>query len=147
MKKYLLTIAALIIVLLPAQALATGWGEQVPLQFKLMRTGAGQTNESLRLAYNRDLGRSGGSGSGSSQGQFQSNMNNVIQVTETYEIILNGDNNTVSTKGTVLNGEQASGETTQDGTNTVSANNKTQISNDASDSQSTQITNTITGNP
>jgi hypothetical protein len=136
MKRYLfqvLVLALLICLLIPVQAAAQGWGEQQPLQFKLNRAGNAQYNESLRLGFNRDLGglnssNSGGSGSDS---HFQDlrNLNNVIEITETYEIVLNGNNNNVSTKGLVLNGDQDSATTTQDGSNKVSANNSTKNNN------------------
>ena len=100
---------------------ALGWGDQVPQQFKLNFLGSGQANENLRLAYNRDLsGASGGLGSINTEARLQdlNNQNNVIEITENNEIILNGNDNTVNTKGVLLNGEQDSETTNQDGTNT-----------------------------
>ncbi len=51
--------------------------------------------------------------------QYAQPMNNVIQVTENYEIILNGSNNTVTTNGAILNVDQNSDGGTQDTGNTL----------------------------
>ena len=134
MKRYFFFVFAILIFLsIPLRAIAAGWGEQQPLQFKLNSNGSAQTNESLRLSYDLNLGHANGSSSGSSNGgsgelQESRNLNNVIEISETYAITLNGNNNNVSTQGLILNGDQASGTTNQKGTNTTSANNSTHIS-------------------
>jgi len=77
MRRYLvLVLASLVWLAVPLKA-AAEWGEQAPLQFKLTRAGASQTDESLRLSYNVNLGgvratASASSSSGSSSANSSS---------------------------------------------------------------------------
>ncbi len=100
--------------------------------FKLNNPSLQLSSENTRFAFNRASASGTGSGGGSGltvngtyydkyQYQNAQPMNNVIQVTENYEIILNGDNNTVSTTGAVLNVEQQSEGSTQDTGNALTA--------------------------
>ena len=71
------------------------------------------TREQMR----QTLAASGSGGLGSASAQTQTTMNNVVQITENYEIVLNGDNNVV--RGGGYNGDQASTGTQQSSDNQV----------------------------
>ncbi|MCP4210212.1 MAG: hypothetical protein GY764_01920 [Halieaceae bacterium] len=133
-KRILGSLIGLLLPLGSQSLVAAGWGEQQSLQFRLI--GMGRYNESLRLNFNQyaaTSGSAGGSYLDESQSEDIANQNNVIQITENYEIVLNGDSNLVDTKGTVLNGEQDSETTSQDGNNALSSNTSrtSQLANDA----------------
>ena len=81
---------------------ADGFSTAHTEQFKLNSNSMMATEESLRAAYNAASRSASGSASGTTASQGSSNMANVIQTTENYSIILNGDNNTVGSQaGTV----------------------------------------------
>jgi Flp pilus assembly protein TadG len=105
-------------------ALAQGWGEQAPLQFKYINQGV--TNE----VYRNQLGTTAaaassssslGSGSGSGLGQASSQLNNAVQLNEnnTYNVTITGDGNYLNVTGSTVNAQQTSTGTKQTTTNSL----------------------------
>ncbi len=128
----LLTLATLAAT--PAQA--DGFARPGTLQFRLNTPGLGVSRESLRAGLNAAsaaeeraaAAAAGGGEAADVRAQSQSNMANVIQVTENYEIILNGDGNTVTTRAGGVTGTQDGTGVSQVADNTIS----TQSSNSTS---------------
>jgi hypothetical protein len=124
--------AVVLLLAAPYPCLANSFTQETSMVFKLNNPSLQLSSENTRFAFNRASASGTGSGGGSGltvngtyydkyQYQNAQPMNNVIQVTENYEIILNGDNNTVSTTGAVLNVEQQSEGSTQDTGNALTA--------------------------
>lgn len=113
------------------QCLANSFTQETSMVFRMNNPALQLSAENTRLAANRASSSSGGGGGSGGltvngtyydkyQYQYAQPMNNVIQVTENYEIILNGDNNTINTTGAVLNVDQQSDGSTQDTGNSLS---------------------------
>jgi hypothetical protein len=121
----LLTLAGIAV----TPAYADGFARPGTLQFRLSTPGLGISRESLRAGLNaasaaQERAAAAASGSGEAadvRAQSQSNMANVIQVTENYEIILNGDGNTVTTRAGGVTGTQDGTGVSQVADNTISA--------------------------
>lgn len=115
--------AALAALLLPGVVHAgDGFAYPHTLPFKLNSEGMAVSRESLRLGYNNATRAAAASGSGSATGQSNTNMANVIQTTENYEIVLNGDNNAVNTQAGQLTGTQHDSGSNQNADNQVLSN-------------------------
>lgn len=107
-------------------ALAQGWGEQAPLQFKYSNQGI--SNE----VYRNQLGMSaaaaaassssGGSLSGGGLGQASSQLNNAVQLNEanTYNVTITGNGNYLNVSGSSVNAQQTSTGTSQTSSNSKS---------------------------
>lgn len=121
----------------PATARADGFATPHTLPFKLNSSGLAVQRESLRANLNAS-GAGASSGAGDSTGQANSNMANVIQVTENYEIILNGSGNTVTTQAGKLDSVQDGTELTQRADNEIRANNQTSVTTTSSGSGAVQ---------
>jgi hypothetical protein len=110
----------------PGVALAQGWGEQAPLQFRYLSQGV--TNE----VYRNQLGTSAAAaaasssslsgGSGGGIGQASNQLNNAIQLDshDTYNVTITGDGNYLNVTGSTVNAQQTSTGTTQTTTNSKS---------------------------
>ena len=119
------TLAALLCTTASPPARADGFSRPHSLQMRLAAPGMNVTRESMRGSLNREAQAVGGASAaqGDVKAQSQSSMANVIQLTENYEIVLNGDGNTVSTTTGGVAG-------TQDGTGlTQRADNQIQLNN------------------
>lgn len=88
-------------------------------QFKLNAAGMGVSRETLRA----NLNAAARSAAGTSQGN--SNMANVIQNTENYEIVLNGNGNTVDTASGGIKGTQDGAGLGQTANNQIYTNSQT----------------------
>ncbi|MGH6725360.1 MAG: hypothetical protein ACREB8_02295 [Pseudolabrys sp.] len=113
------------IVGLSGAALAQGWGEQAPLQFRYSNQGI--SNEVYRnqlgmtaaaAAASSSSGLSGGGG----LGQSSSQLNNAIELNgnNTYNVTVTGDNNYLNVSGSSVNAQQTSTGTTQSSSNSTS---------------------------
>lgn len=105
------------VLLAPAAGIAGGFESTATLGFKLNAAGMNVSREQMRQNLNASA-----SGSGSVAAQTQSNMSNVVQITENYDIVLNGTGNTVNSGGG-YSGQQAttgSKQTTDNQINTQS---------------------------
>lgn len=98
-----------------APALAGGFERPASLEFRLNAAGMGVYREQLRQSLNAQAS------SGSIAAQTQSNMSNVVQVTENYDIVLNGDGNTINSGGG-YSGQQASTDSNQTTDNQINTN-------------------------
>lgn len=129
-----ITAAVLLVVAAPAPGLADGFSRPHTLQFKLNTPGLNVGRESLRAGLNaasaaEDRASAASAGSGEVSAQNQSNMANVIQVTENYEIILNGSGNNVTTRTGGVTGTQDGTGLSQGADNTISSQTSTTTSN------------------
>lgn len=107
---------------LPGAALAQGWGEQVPLQFKYISQGFASEvarNQLGQTAAAAAASSSLGSGSGGGLGQANNQLNNAIQLNShnTYNVTITGNNNYLNVSGSSVNAQQNSTGTSQTGTN------------------------------
>jgi hypothetical protein len=108
-------------------ALAQGWGEQAPLQFRYLSQGVtnevyrNQLGTSAAAAAASSSSLSGGSGS-SGLGQSSNQLNNAIQVDshDTYNVTITGDGNYLNVTGSTVNAQQTSTGTSQTSTNSKS---------------------------
>jgi hypothetical protein len=110
----------------PGAALAQGWGEQVPLQFRYSNQGI--SNEVYRnqlgttAAAAASSSSSGGlSGGGGGFGQSSNQLNNAIQLSgnNTYNVTVTGSNNYLNVSGSSVNAQQTSTGTTQSSSNST----------------------------
>lgn len=90
------------VLLAPGAGIAGGFESTATIGFKLNAAGMNVSREQMRQNLNASS-----SGSGSVAAQTQSNMSNVVQITENYDIVLNGSGNTVNSGGG-YSGQQAS---------------------------------------
>lgn len=124
----LLAAAAAFVALLgtpAAPAHADSFSRPHSLQMRLNAAGMNVTRESMRSTLNREAQAVAGASAspGEVKAQSQSSLANVIQLTENYEIVLNGNGNTVATTTGGVAG-------TQDGTGlTQRADNQIQLNN------------------
>jgi len=115
----------------PSPALADGFSRPHTLQMRLSAPGLNVTRESLRATLNREAQAVGGASAtpGDVKAQSQSSMANVIQLTENYEIVLNGDGNTVATSTGGVAGTQDGTGLTQRADNQIQLNNGSTLAN------------------
>ena len=109
-----------------APAHAGGFETPATLGFRLNAIGQGIYIEQLRQSLNASAG-----GAGNLNAQTQSNMSNVVQITENYDIVLNGSGNTVHSGGG-YSGQQASTDTTQTTDNQINSNSNVASAHGAS---------------
>lgn len=100
---------------LGATAHAGGFERPASLEFRLNASGMSVYREQMRQSLNASAS------GGSVQAQTQSNMSNVVQVTENYDIVLNGSNNTLNSGGG-YSGQQASTDSKQTTDNQINSN-------------------------
>jgi hypothetical protein len=119
-------ITLLVVISASENCYADGFSSAHTEAFKLNTPGRDLSVESLRISLNNSMA-SGGLGGGS--GQANSNMDNVIQVTENYSMILNGNNNTMSMNAaaTSINGQQTGNGVNQTANNQVQTNHDTTV--------------------
>jgi hypothetical protein len=113
---------AAILFLLPGAtgvALAQGWGEQAPMQFKYSNQGL--SNEVYRNQLGAAAAAASASASGGGLGTAQGNnqLSNVVQVTNsnTYNVNVAGDGNVLN-MGDTVNAQQTSSDSNQTNANT-----------------------------
>ncbi|MEN9313996.1 MAG: hypothetical protein RIS35_389, partial [Pseudomonadota bacterium] len=99
-----------------APAFAGGFETPSTLAFRMNAVGQGLYIEQLRQSLNASAG-----GVGAVNAQTQSNMSNVVQITENYDIVLNGSGNTVNSGGG-YSGQQASTDSAQTTDNQINVN-------------------------
>jgi hypothetical protein len=102
---------------------AGGFDRPDTMSFSLRSPALALNRVAMRTSINNGAGsqaRNMLSGS-SANAQTQTNMANVVQITENYEIILNGDNNVVSTVAGGARGDQSSFDTNQRADNQVNS--------------------------
>ena len=110
----LVPVALMIAVSTPVHA--GGFETPATLGFRMNAVGQGLYIEQLRQSMNASAG-----GVGAVNAQTQSNMSNVVQITENYDIVLNGSGNTVHSGGG-YSGQQASTDSAQTTDNQINAN-------------------------
>jgi hypothetical protein len=107
------------------EARADGFSTPHTLPFKLNSAGVAISKESLRGSLNAASRANGGGSGGNAQGN--SNMANVIQVTENYDIVLNGNDNVLHTGGSKVDGAQDGSGSSQSGSNQIQTNNDSNV--------------------
>lgn len=118
-----LFLASVLMSMTTGAAMAQGFGEQAPLQFKYANQGFTNAVYALQLgaaaaqAAAAGSASSGGSGSAGAAGQASSQLSNVIQVYNNQTYNVTGSNNYLNIEGTAVNGTQSSSGSSQSSSN------------------------------
>lgn len=112
------------IAIAPVTAHADGFSSAHTQQFRLNVPNRDLTVEAMRINQNA---AARAAAAGAANGQGNSNMANVIQITENYNMVLNGDNNSLSTTGSTVDGQQVGTGFDQAANNQVQTNQNSTV--------------------